>query len=194
MLLKQRSRGLGLHTDSYQKFMRHLSGKIHERQGSLSYLSPDIWDTTYVSATNPPLQYSGEILLILDAEGRLVSFRSVPSEIQSSAGTELEPDWKAFSDEAGYDLSQWSPADPQWRPLFYAKTKAAWQGLIPNQPGIPVRIEAAALQGRPVSFEMKGPWNSETQMPPVQVKIMGAAWILLWSPTPSPKLAGPCPV
>jgi hypothetical protein len=31
MLSKQRSRGHGLHTGSYQKFMRHLSRKIHER-------------------------------------------------------------------------------------------------------------------------------------------------------------------
>jgi hypothetical protein len=121
-----------------------------------------------VSPNSPILQFSGEILVMLDSEGRLVSLSAVPSQIRSSTGTASAPDWKAFFDEAGLDLSQWTPAEAQWIPPFYADTMAAWQGSFPNRPGSPVRIEAAAYQGKPVRFEIIGSWIRPARMEPAQ--------------------------
>jgi hypothetical protein len=67
---------------------------------------------------NPPLQFSGEVLVMLDTEGRLVSLRAVPPGEQSSAGQPKAPEWTLLFSEAGLDLSRWTPADPQRSPLF----------------------------------------------------------------------------
>ena len=120
---------------------------------------------------NPPLQFSGEVLVTLDTEGRLVSFRAVPPQVRSSVGTSPTPDWAIFFAEAGLDSSQWTPVAAQWNPLSYADNTAAWQGSLPNRPGAPVRIEAAALQGKPVGFEIIYPWTRTAQMEPIQLSM-----------------------
>ncbi len=118
---------------------------------------------------NPALQYSGEILVMLDTEGRLLSLRSVPPQKQKK--TEAVPlDWAPFFSEAGLDITQWKAADAEWSPLSYADTRSAWTGSLPNWPGTAVRIEAAAFQGKPVSFEIIGPWTRAAQMEPVQLQ------------------------
>jgi predicted Ser/Thr protein kinase len=119
---------------------------------------------TSIGYNNPPLQFSGEILVMLDTEGRLVSLRAVPPEGQSSAKVAPATDWTILFSEAALDPSQWKSADTPWNPLFYADAKAAWQGSLPNQPSIPVRIEAAALQGKPVFFGITGPWSRTTSI------------------------------
>jgi hypothetical protein len=116
-------------------------------------------------------RYSGEVRVVLDTEGRLVSLRGVPTPARSSAGTLLKPDWAILFAEAGLDIAQWTPADVQVNPPFYVDTIAAWQGSIPNRPGTPVRVEAAALQGRPVYFEITGLWNQASQTEPVQTSM-----------------------
>jgi predicted Ser/Thr protein kinase len=119
-----------------------------------------------IASDYPPMQISGEVLISLDTEGHLVSFRAVPPLERSSAEFAKALDWTDFFTEAGLNKSQWTVADPQWRPPEYADTGAAWQGLLSNQPGIAVRIEAAAYQGKPVSFEIIGPWTRAAPMEP----------------------------
>src|SRR5205823_4948761 len=46
----------------------------------------------------------------------------------------------------------------QRNPVSYADTRAAWQGVLSERLG-PVRIEAASYGGKPVSFEVVGPWT-----------------------------------
>jgi hypothetical protein len=123
---------------------------------------------------NPPLQYSGEILVFLDTEGRLISFRSVPgyvpAQVESVSMTDPAPNWKVFFDEAGLDLSQWKPVDhPQWRPLFYADKIEVWQCSPSKRTGAPLQIEAAALQGKPVSFDIISPWTRPVKIESVQL-------------------------
>jgi hypothetical protein len=121
-----------------------------------------------ITKDRPPLQFSDEILITLDTEGHLVSMRAVPPQVQSSGMPVPAPEWTAFFDEAGLDLSQWTPSGTHWGPLTYADTRNAWQGTLPNQPDIPVRIEATAFQGKPVSFEIIGPWTRPERMEPSQ--------------------------
>jgi serine/threonine protein kinase len=121
-----------------------------------------------VTPNNPPLQFSGEVLVMLDTEGRLVSLRAVPPQVQPSTGTPPAPDWAVFFAEAGLDTSQWTPTDARWSPPSYADTRTAWQGPLPNRPRTPVRIEAAAFRGKAVSFEIIAPWTRAADMEPFQ--------------------------
>jgi hypothetical protein len=140
-----------------------------------------------VAWNTPPLQFSGEVLIMLDTEGRLVSFRAVPAKVQSFSGAAVAPDWTVFFAEAGLDPSQWKPVDPQWRPPSYADSRSAWQGSSPNRPSAPVRIEAAALQGKPISFEIIDPWTQAEQRGLTQqysrgtFYLVGLGWLLVAS-------------
>jgi serine/threonine protein kinase len=127
------------------------------------------------SPSNPPLRYSGEVLLILDTEGRLMSMRCVPPRVLSGSEALPSPDWKPFFAEAGIDISQWMPSDAQWTPPFHSDSRAAWQGSLPGHSKIQARIEAASFQGKPVSFEIVGPWQRSSQVDyPVQQRTLPA--------------------
>jgi serine/threonine-protein kinase len=88
-----------------------------------------------VAPDNPPMQIPGEILMMLDTEGRLVSFRAVPPQQEySPTGAVHALDWTDFFSEAGFNMSQWTPAEPRRRPLSFADSRAAWQGSLQNWP------------------------------------------------------------
>jgi hypothetical protein len=137
-----------------------------------------------VSDENPPMQFPGEVLVELDAEGRLFSLQAVPDEMLSP-GKVATPPWAILFTQAGLDISHAQPTDTRWRPLFDADSKAAWQGSFPIWPGKPIRIEAAESNGKPVSFRIKGPWSRETQTETIQlaarerISLIGGALIFI---------------
>ena len=58
-----------------------------------------------------------------------------------------------------------TPAEPEWTPLLYADTRAAWTGSVPGAPGQALRVEAAAsYRGKPVLFYQVAPWTTPTRM------------------------------
>jgi hypothetical protein len=65
-------------------------------------------------------------------------------------------DWSPLFRLAGLDQSQLQPSEPQWTWLAASDTRAAWTGVWPES-GRPLRVEAAALAGRPVAFQAIGP-------------------------------------
>ena len=46
---------------------------------------------------------------------------------------------------AGLPFESFTPVEPTWSPKDFADTRAAWEGPLPDAPGIRVRLEAAAL-------------------------------------------------
>ena len=46
----------------------------------------------------------------------------------------------------------------------YSDARAAWTGSLAERPDFPMRIEAAAYRGRPVYFELIGPWTRPERM------------------------------
>jgi serine/threonine-protein kinase len=42
-----------------------------------------------------------------------------------------------------------------------ADARQAWDGPHPDHPRLPIHVEAGAWQGKPVSFELRGPWDEE---------------------------------
>jgi len=97
------------------------------------------------------------IAVELDTLGRLIRFEAVPSSERQVSSAALEG--SALLAEAGLDTSAFSPAEPKWLPPSFADSRAAWVENKPERPDRPLRVETAAERGRPVFFELAGPWS-----------------------------------
>jgi serine/threonine-protein kinase len=117
-----------------------------------------------ITPNDPPLQFSGDILVRLDGEGRLRSLEVVPPEVIAPSQLPAATDWMPLVADAGFDISQLIPDEPRRNPPFHSDTQAAWSGALPRAGDIPVRIEAAAYRGRPVVFQLAGPWARPSRM------------------------------
>ena len=74
------------------------------------------------------------------------------------------PDWKPLFAAAGLDFDRFSPSPPRWLPSEPFDTRADWDGAYASSPDVPIHVAAAAWRGRPVSFEVLGPWNLPERM------------------------------
>jgi serine/threonine-protein kinase len=123
-----------------------------------------------VTSADPERQlYTGMADVRLDTEGRLVELSVVPPEVDAPAGAGGEvpaPDWSPLFAAAGLDVSKFTPAEPRWAPPFFADRRAAWEGVFPLQPGIPLRVEASGYRGRAVAFKLVAPWSKPYRMQP----------------------------
>lgn len=113
----------------------------------------------WVSPKDPPQDVSGMVNLEMDPLGRLLSFTAVPPQVDQSSGVLPPPEWTALFAAAGLDPARFTPTEPKWTPLAICDTRAAWTGAYPEQPEIPLRVEAAAYRGKPVYFQLIEPWN-----------------------------------
>ena len=132
-----------------------------------------------IATDNPPLLESGEILLIFDTKGDLVSFRAIPPQTRTLTGNTAEPDWKVFFNEAGLNWSDRETADAEFTPPSYADTIAAWKSLLLNINNTPVRVEATAFQGKVIGFEIIGKWKEESDQSLMGMRIMGIGFVLI---------------
>jgi len=134
---------------------------------------------------DPPLSISGESVVQLDALGRLTSFYLIPPERDESSGALRNPDWAVLFGASGLDQAKWTSVEPNWTPLLYADTRTAWQGILPDRPDVPMRIEAAAYRGKPVFWKLIAPWNNPTRMvlssPSLPEKFQGLLFVVLLS-------------
>jgi serine/threonine-protein kinase len=87
--------------------------------------------------------------------------------MRSSSSLPASFDWAPFFTGAGLNMTQWTPVAPKWNPDYYADSQFAWEGTFPTDPGTPLRIEASAYGGRPIQFELIGPWTQPSRVPPV---------------------------
>ena len=129
-----------------------------------------MWGTVWTD--DPPLEVSGMTLVKLNPLGRLTQFVAVPPQVEkpTSADSSLHgaPDWTTLFSAAGLDSSKWTPAPSMWTPPLNSDARAAWTGMLAERPDIPMRIEAAAYRGKPVYFELIGPWIQPQRMQPYQ--------------------------
>jgi hypothetical protein len=93
----------------------------------------------------------------LDQHGHLTYFEAVPPQ-RLEAAKDLPPlDWAPLFGAAGLDPAKLQPAEPLWTWLSTSDTRMAWTGTWPVS-GRPMRVEAAALRGKPTGFHVLGPW------------------------------------
>jgi serine/threonine-protein kinase len=119
-----------------------------------------------VTETDPPPTVAGMIGLELDPLGRLIRFEAVPSPVAAPTAANRPPEWEALFAEAGLDRAAFAPTDPRWLPPFYADSRMAWTEGKPGRADRPLGVEVAAHRGRPVYFELVGPWSRPPRLPP----------------------------
>ena len=124
--------------------------------------------TAQVTREDPPPLRSGMREIDLDLDGRLKELHVVPVQLEKSASPAPAPDWGPLFRAAGLDPGLFHAVEPRWTPQEFADTRAAWEGPHPERPGLTMRVEAAAFQGRPVSFRWIGPWTQPLRDVPDQ--------------------------
>ena len=107
-----------------------------------------------VSRTDPPVDQPGMISMDLSPRGKLVLFHAVTPAYPKRAESDeaVEPDWQDIITIAGlseYDLKE---VPPGRFPRAAWSERRAWTGVGPEAGARPIRVEAASLDGRLISF------------------------------------------
>ena len=121
------------------------------------YLEP--WYDVSVSLNDPPNHVSGMTKVILDVRGRLLEFQAVPPQVKDKTALTSEVDWATLFAAAGLDIRNYRQTESKWTPPFFADASLSWEGTHVDHAEIPVRIEAAAYQGKPIYFQIVAPWD-----------------------------------
>ena len=108
---------------------------------------------------DPPDAMPGMTRVGLDADGRLLSLLVVPKDRTRPDSAAPEQDWAPLLRATGVDASSLVPVQPEWAPPVFADRRAAWTGSWPGKPEVPLRIEAAAADGKAVALRIVLPWT-----------------------------------
>jgi len=137
------------------------------RQSARSLVATDFFGGPFnghVRLDDPKPSVPGMALVIVDTLGRLLKLEVVPPERSETRTTApASPNWAGLFEEAGLDFAKFSEVSPEWLPSGYADARTAWVER-PESGRLPLRVEAAALGGRPTSFELIGPWGRPRSM------------------------------
>jgi serine/threonine-protein kinase len=118
----------------------------------------DLLTPGIVTGDDPPLTSAGMTYMQLDQHGHLMYFEARPPQRLEPSKDSAPPDWTTLFTAAGLDATKLQPTEPLWTWLATSDTRAAWTGEWPVS-GRPMRVEAAALRGKPVGFFVSGPWS-----------------------------------
>ena len=117
-----------------------------------------------VRANDPAFEVSGMATVTLDARGQLVGFRAAPPQVEAPLAPAPAPDWKPLFAAAGLDPARFNASVPRWLPSEPFDSRESWDGSYAESPEVPIHIDAASWRGRPVAFEVVGPWNHPERM------------------------------
>jgi serine/threonine-protein kinase len=124
-------------------------------------------NTGIVGLEDPVPSRPGMLGIVLDLDGRLRQFSAVPPQREDDPVSVDGPlDWSPLFAAARLDMATLQPAEPRWTPLSAIGARAAWTGTYPGRPNLPIRVEAAALRGKPVYFQIVWPWTTTDRAPP----------------------------
>jgi hypothetical protein len=131
----------------YRQSPRYLAA-----DGYLSLGSP------VIKPNSPPWSVSGMVGVRLDPQGRLLRFKAVPPQNDASGSASQVVDWSWLFDSAGLDQAALTSAEPERNPLLDCDRRFAWEGSYPDQPELPIRVEAGSYRGKAAYFELVAPW------------------------------------
>ncbi|PYU45396.1 MAG: hypothetical protein DMG54_06310 [Acidobacteria bacterium] len=123
-----------------------------------------------VTRTDPGMNLPGMVSVILDMRGRLLHLEVVPPQKDSPIQSIPSTNWPALFALAGVDVSAYHSAEPEWMPLAWSDSRAAWLGTVAGHADISERIEAAAYRGRPIYFDVIYPWSKPERSLPYTPK------------------------
>jgi hypothetical protein len=129
-----------------------------------------------ITRTDPRLNVTGMVLVILDTRGRLLHLEVVPPQQDPPIPSAPSPNWPSLFALTGVDASAFHSVAPEWMPLAWSDSRAAWIGAVAGHPDISERIEAAAYRGKPIYFDVIYPWSKPDRSAP-------------YTPTPHEKIA-----
>ena len=138
----------------------------------------DLLTPGIVTAQDPPITAAGMTVTVLDQHGHLMYFEARPPQLLEPAKAEAVVNWTPLFEAAGLDPSKLQPAEPLWTWLSTSDTRAAWTSQWPES-GRPLRVEAAALRGKPVGFSMLGPWDKPWRTTSPEGSVLGNPVFLL---------------
>ena len=110
-----------------------------------------------IRISDPP-EGPGDVSLNLNLEGKLRFLRVVPPQVSYPGEPAPPTDWAALFEAAGWNIEEFTPTQPTLHRVP-SDTRAAWSGTLPIAGGLPVRIEAASFQGKPIYFEPVVPFD-----------------------------------
>lgn len=125
---------------------------------SPEYLKPN--KTDKITDSDPPFNVPNMVNVKLDSNGRLIEFVAVPPKV-SEQTEKRETDWNSLFAESGLDISKFKQIENNQTPPVFADERIAWQGSFDELPEVPIRIEAASLNGKPVFFQILATWNEK---------------------------------
>jgi hypothetical protein len=115
-----------------------------------------------VSEDDPPHNITGMVTILVQPDGTLEEFHAVsPQVAEDSAPRPV--DWRALLELAAIDPNRAKSTRSTWTPLVWGDQRAAWTLQSPEQPDLAMRLEAAAFQGKAVSFQEIYPWTKPTR-------------------------------
>jgi serine/threonine-protein kinase len=106
-----------------------------------------------------PQTTGGMKTISLDTRGRLVEFSAVAPQFTENPAAQANADFSPAFAAAELDPSKFKETAPNWTPSVASDMRRAWEGSLPDHPEIPLRVEAAAFQGKIVYFQLIYPWT-----------------------------------
>jgi serine/threonine-protein kinase len=134
-----------------------------------------------VTPANPSLDVSEMTYLVLSAEGQLLRLVVVPPQVASKPETQPSEAWEQLFELGGLEIAGFTATAPEWASPVDSDRKAAWVGHSPGQGDVPLRVEAASYHGRPVFFDVQGPWVEATRMGPSTGWTIPTLRLALWA-------------
>lgn len=122
---------------------------------------PKIANYYKIEEDEPPLITPGSAFVKLDVRGRLVEMVAIPSRSVPQTENGKQTDWQMVFSEAGLDLKSFKEGDTDNYPPMFADERRSWTGTLADHEDIPIRIEAAALNGTPLYFQVITPWDED---------------------------------
>jgi hypothetical protein len=137
----------------------------------------------FIKENNPPLDVPGMVNIDLDTEGRLLRLVSLPSPASARVETPGVLDWGALFSAAGLDIGAFRPEAPKEIPPISHDRHESWTGTLAEETTVPLRIDGASLLGKPVFFEVRGPWDDEAPVLNFGARFTRLILPAVWFPT-----------
>ena len=154
------------HRSSPQPLVAPVSSRFGQGTTMLAASSAEAMSAGAAQSLNP-----GDSYLEMDPNGALnaLMVRHVAGD---GPAAPRQIDSSRLFDEARLDPSRFAPVAASFVPPVFADTLAAWVGPAPDGSGVSLRIEAAAVAGRPVYFRIVAPWTTERAATDVQIDLL----------------------
>ncbi len=141
------------------------------RNGPLTFIYVIKYGFTPDESWNIPFMGAapGKTWMSVDSQGRLTYLLAAPG----APVTPRSLDWRPLIEATGIDASSLRAIPPSHTPAAPFDARATWSGTYSGD-ATPIRVEAAAWQGRPVFLRVTGAWD-EVKDPLARVAFSGGS-------------------